>query len=134
MKPLILIFMPGRNTAFLSQEQFDIIRSKYSRFNEPWLKEELEELKSMAAENVPFDQMSQQLQRTPSSIRMKLKALDLYTPKPPMPRWSEEDDSLLVQMYDQGISFEDMAAHFNRSRNAIVARLVNLRVKLFENV
>ena len=126
--------MPGRNTAFLSQEKFDLIRSKYSRFNEPWLKEEVEELKSMAAENVSHDQMSEQLQRTPSSIRMKLTALGLYTPKPPQPRWTEDDDKLIVQMYDQGVSFEDMAKHFNRSLRAIVARLVNLRVKLFENV
>ena len=126
--------MPGRNTAFLSQEQFDLIRSKYSRFNNPWLKEEIEELKSMAAENVSVEQMSEQLQRTPSSVRMKLKALGLYTPKPPQPKWTEEEDKLVVQMYDQGVSFEDMAQHFNRSPKAIVARLVNLRVKLFENV
>ena len=126
--------MPGRNTAFLPQEQFDLIRSRYSRFNDPWLKEEIEELKSMAAENVSLHQMSEQLQRTPSSIRMKLKALGLYTAKPLQPRWGEADDKLVVQMYDQGVSFEDMAKHFNRSPRAIVARLVNLRVKLFENV
>ena len=126
--------MPGRNTAFLPQEQFDLIRSRYSRFNEPWLKEEVEELTSMSAENVSHEQMAEQLQRTPSSVRMKLKALGLYSPKPMMPRWTEEDDKLVVQMYDQGVSFEDMAQHFNRSPKAIVARLVNLRVKLFENV
>ena len=126
--------MPGRNTAFLPQEQFDLIRSKYSRFNEPWLKEEVEELTSMATENVSHEQMAEQLQRTPSSVRMKLKALGLYSPKPMMPRWTEEDDKLVVQMYDQGVTFEDMAKHFNRSPRAIVARLVNLRVKLFENV
>ena len=126
--------MPGRNTAFLPQEQFDLIRSRYSRFNEPWLKEEVEELTNMAAENVSHEQMAEQLQRTPSSVRMKLKALGLYSPKPMMPRWTEEDDKLVVQMYDQGVTFEDMAQHFNRSPKAIVARLVNLRVKLFENV
>ena len=125
--------MPGRKTAFLPQEQFDLIRSKYSRFNEPWLKEEVEELKSMAAENVSHDQMAEQLQRTPTSVRIKLKSLGLYTPKPVMPRWTEEEDSLVIQMYDQGASFEDMAQHFNRSPKAIVARLVNLRIKLFEN-
>lgn len=125
--------MPGRNTAFLSQEEFDNIRKSFSRFNDPWLKEEIEELKSMAAENVSFEQMSEQLQRTPNSIRIKLKSLGLYTPKPSQPRWPEEDDKLVVQMYDQGVSFEDMAQHFNRSEKAIIARLVHLRVKLFEN-
>lgn len=81
--------MPGRNTAFLSQEEFDNIRKSFSRFNDPWLKEEIEELKSMAAENVSFEQMSEQLQRTPNSIRIKLKSLGLFTPKPPQPRWPE---------------------------------------------
>ena len=126
--------MPGRNTAFLSQEEFDIIRKSFSRFNDPWLKEEIEELKSMAAENVSFEQMSQQLQRTPNSIRLKLKSLGLYTSKPLQPRWSEEDDKLVVQMYDQGVSFEDMSQQFGRSERAIIARLVHLRVKLFQNV
>lgn len=126
--------MPGRKTAFLPQEEFDRIRSNYSRFNEPWLKEEVEELKSMAADNVSHEQMSEQLQRTPNSIRLKLKALGLYTPKPAQPRWTEEDDRLVVQMYDQGVSFEDMAKHFNRSEKAIVARLVNLRVRIFDHV
>ena len=104
--------MPGRKTAFLPQEEFDRIRSNYSRFNEPWLKEEVEELKSMAADNVSHEQMS----------------------KPAQPRWTEEDDRLVVQMYDQGVSFEDMAKHFNRSEKAIVARLVNLRVRIFDHV
>lgn len=126
--------MPGRNTAFLPQEQFDRLRSKYSRFNNPWLEEEVEELKSMAADNVSVGQMSEQLQRTPNSIRLKLKSLGLYTVKPLQPRWEEEDDKLVVQMYDQGVSFEDMATHFNRSERAIIARLVHLRVKLFDNV
>ena len=125
--------MPGRQTAFLPQEQFDQLRSKYSRFNEPWLEEEVEELKTMAAEDVPHEQMSEQLQRTPNSIRLKLKSLGLYVPRAMPPKWSQEDDALLIQMYDQGVSFDDMALHFNRSPKAIVARLVNLRVKLFEN-
>ena len=130
---IILIAMPGRNTAFLPQEQFDQLRCKYTRFNEPWLKDEVEELKSMAAENVTLGQMTEQLQRTPNSVRIKLKSLGLYV-KPVQPRWPEEDDKLVVQMYNQGVSFGEMAQHFNRSERAIIARLVYLRVKLFPNV
>lgn len=126
--------MPGRKTAFLPQEQFDELRSKYSRFNDPWLEEEVDELKAMAADNVSIEQMSDQLQRTPNSVRIKLKSLGLYTAKPLQPRWTDEDDKLVVQMYDQGASFEDMAKHFNRSERAIIARLIHLRVKLFQNV
>ena len=126
--------MPGRKTAFLPQEQFDELRRKYSRFNDPWLEEEVEELKAMAADNVSIEQMSEQLQRTPNSVRIKLKSIGLYTAKPLQPRWTDDDDKLVAQMYDQGVSFEDMAKHFNRSERAIVARLIHLRVKLFQNV
>ena len=124
--------MPGRNTAFLPQEKFDEIRSTYSRFNEPWLKEEIEELKSMAAENVPEKDMATQLQRTPSSIRMKLKSLGLYVPSSqPAAKWSEEDNKELIRMYGEGLSFADIADHFGRSINAVVTHLVHLRVNLF---
>lgn len=125
--------MPGRNTAFLSQEQFDQIRTTYSRFNEPWLEEEVEELKAMAADGVSREEMATQLQRTPNSIQMKLKSLGLFVPKPMPPRWSQNDDKALVEMYQNGDSFEDMSARFDRSVNAVIGRLIHLRVKVFNN-
>jgi hypothetical protein len=123
--------MPGRNTAFLSQEKFDEIRSTYSRFNEPWLPEEVEELKAMAADGVSKNDMSAQLQRTPNSIQMKLKSLGLYVPTPMPPRWSEEDDSYVKDLYMQGLPLEDISAELGRSVRAIIARLIHLRVKVF---
>lgn len=125
--------MPGRKTAFLSQEQFDQIRSTYSRFNEPWLKEEVEELKAMAADGVSKKDMATQLQRTPSSIQMKLKALGLYVPVPMPPRWTEEDDRKVTEMYTEGFSFEDISSELHRSVNAIIARLILLRVRVFDH-
>ena len=123
--------MPGRNTAFLSQEKYDEMRTAFSRFNEPWLEEEVEELKAMASEGVSKSVMASQLQRTPNSIQMKLKSLGLYVPKPMPPRWSEDDDKSLIEMYQAGDSFEDMSVRFDRSVNAVISRLVHLRVKLF---
>ena len=125
--------MPGRNTAFLTQEKFDEIRTTYSRFNEPWLEEEVEELKAMAADGVSKNVMATQLQRTPNSIMMKLKSLGLYVPKPMPPRWSEEDDNALIEMYMDGEAFEDMAARFDRSVNAVISRLIHLRINIFTN-
>lgn len=125
--------MPGRNTAFLTQEQFDQIRSTYSRFNEPWLKEEVEELKAMAADGLSKNDMATQLQRTPGSIQIKLKALGLYVPTPMPPRWTEEDDRKVIEMYTEGFSFEDMSAELHRSVNAVIARLILLRVRVFNN-
>lgn len=125
--------MPGRNTAFLSQEQFDQIRTTYSRFNEPWLEEEVDELKAMAADGVSRQDMATQLQRTPNSVQMKLKSLGLYVPQPMPPRWSKEDDKKVVDMYNQGLSFNEMSTELGRSVNAIIAHLILLRVKVFNN-
>ena len=125
--------MPGRNTAFLSQEHYDEIKNTYSRFNEPWLKEEVEELKAMAADGVSKQYMASQLQRTPNSIQIKLKSLGLYTPVSMPPRWTEEDDSKVVDMYKAGSPFEDISQELGRSVNAIISRLIHLRVNIFNN-
>ena len=93
----------------------------------------MEELKAMAADGVSREEMATQLQRTPNSIQMKLKSLGLFVPKPMPPRWSQNDDKALVEMYQNGDSFEDMSARFDRSVNAVIGRLIHLRVKVFNN-
>lgn len=124
---------PNRKTAFLDQEHFDRIKSQFAKFNEPWGDDEIEELKSMAADCIPIKDMSGQLQRTPNSIRLKLKALNLYVP-PAAPRlWKPEEDRDLVSSYSEGKPFEEMAERFGRSVDAIVSRLVRLRINLFNN-
>ena len=90
---------PNRTTCFLSQEAFDRIKSNYSKFNEPWQDSEIEELKTMAADQVPFEQIANQLQRTPNSVKMKLKSLGLYTPKPMPGTWRSDDEARLIEMY-----------------------------------
>lgn len=124
--------MPGRNTAFLPEDQFKQIRTTYPRFNEPWLNEEVEELREMAVDGISRDDMAMQLQRTPNSVRLKLKALGLYVPKPTPPRWTKDEDQALVEMYNDGEPFEDMSARFDRSVNAVITRLVHLRANLFD--
>ena len=124
---------PNRKTVFLPQEQFDRIKSQYSKFNEPWQDDEIEELKSMAADNVPIKEMAIQLQRTPNSLKLKLKALGLYTPPTPPRAWTAEEDSELIQLYNDGQPFEEIAEHFSRTVSAIISRLVRLRVNLFPN-
>lgn len=123
--------VPNRSTCFLSQEDFDALRAKYPRFNESWNKDDLETLKQMAADGVPPETMSEQLGRTPKAIRLRLKALGLWESKPAPKPWTAEDDAALIEMYAAGEPFEDMMAHFDRSLNAIVSRLVRLRVQLF---
>ncbi len=122
---------PNRQTCFLPQEEFDRLRGQYAKFNEPWSASEIEELKVMAEDNVPFAEIANQLQRTPNSIKLKLKSLGLYTPAPPPRGWTEEEDAALVGMYEGGDSFDAMAEAFDRSVSAVVSRLVKLRVSLF---
>ena len=123
---------PNRSTCFLSQEAFDRIKSNYSKFNEPWQGSEIEELKTMAADQVPFEQIANQLQRTPNSVKMKLKTLGLYTPKPMPGTWSSDDEARLIEMYNDDLPFEDIAQELGRSVSAVVTRLVHLRINLFE--
>ena len=124
---------PNRKTLFLGPEEFERLKAEYPKFNEPWQTDEVEELKSMAADNLPYREMSEQLGRTANSIKMKLKSLGLYEPRPAPVAWTETDERLLVQMYCEGLPFEEIADHFGRSVNAIVSRLVRLRVNLFES-
>jgi len=127
------LFMPNRSTAFLPQEKFNQIRATYARFNEPWLPSEVDELKAMAAENVTEEDMAVQLQRTPSSIRLKLKSLGLYVAKPAPARWSEEDDEMLVELFKNGSSPESLAERFGRSLRAVIYRLVQHRMNVFDH-
>ena len=115
---------------FLSPEQYEALKGRYAKFNEPWTAEEAEELKQMAADGVSRADMSQQLGRTPNAIKMKLQSLGLYVPKPAARPWSADDDASLVRQYLAGASFSTLATSFNRTENAILTRLIRLRAGL----
>ena len=115
---------------FLSPEQYEALKGRYAKFNEPWTSEEAEELKQMAADGVSRADMSQQLGRSPGAIKMKLQSLGLYVPKPAARPWSAEDDASLVSQYLAGASFAALAAAFGRTENAIISRLIRLRAGL----
>ena len=112
---------------FLSPEQYDDLKCRYVKFNEPWAADEVDELRRMAADGVPRAEMSEQLGRTPNAIRMKLQSLGLYTPKPAAKPWTPLDDDALVKLYREGASFTTLSATFGRSENAIITRLIRLR-------
>ena len=114
----------------LTPEQYDDLKGRYARFNEPWTEEDTEELKQMAADGVCREEMSQQLGRTPNAVKMKLQSLGLYVPKPAARPWSEDDDASLVRQYLAGASFATLATTFSRSERAIISRLVHLRAGL----
>ena len=125
---------PNRTTCFLPQEQFDVIKSQYANFNEPWRPDEIEELKAMSSDGVSIKDMASQLQRTPNSIKMKLKALGLYVPPAPSKTWSEDDEKRLITMYNDGIPFESIGKELGRTEKAVVSRLVHLRMNLFQTI
>ena len=114
-------------SVFLSPDQYSDLKGRYAKFNEPWTPDEVEELRRMAADNVPRADMSEQLGRTPNSIRMKLQSLGLYTPKPAAKPWTPLDDDALVKLYREGASFTTLSSTFGRSENAIITRLIRLR-------
>lgn len=121
----------NRTTCFLPIEEYNRIKSQYAKFNEPWQSSEVDELKTMTADGIPLGNIALQLQRTPNSVKMKLRSLGLYTPKPASKPWSTADEAKLVQLYNDDVPFDQIAEVFGRSVRAIISRLVYLRVKLF---
>ena len=115
------------NSIFLSPDQYNDLKGRYAKFNEPWTADEVDELRRMAADGIPRTEMSEQLGRTPNAIRMKLQSLGLYIPKPAAKPWTDLDDDALVKLYREGASFTTLATTFNRSENAILKRLIRLR-------
>ena len=115
---------------FLAPEQYEALKGRFARFNEPWTAEETDELRQMAADGVSRAEMSLQLGRSPNAVKMKLQSLGLYVPKPAARPWSAEDDEALVRQYLAGDSFATLASAFGRSERAILSRLVRLRAGL----
>ena len=115
---------------FLSPEQYEALKGRYAKFNEPWTPDEVDELRRMAADDLPRSAMSEQLGRSPNAIRMKLQSMGLYVPKPAAKPWTPLDDEVLVKQYREGASFATLAATFGRSEKAIISRLIRLRAGL----
>ena len=119
---------------FLTPEKYEALRSRFSKFNEPWTEDEVAELRHMASDGLRRTEMAAQLGRSPGAIKMKLQSLGLYVPKPAAKPWTPLDDDALVELYRDGASFATLAATFGRSENAIIRRLVYLRAGLLPEV
>ena len=117
-------------STFLTPERYGEIKSRYPKFNEPWTEDEEDLLREDYLEGQSVNDIAIHLSRTPSSIRMRLKAMGLYIPRPAPKPWSDDDDKELVELYCDGSSFEELAIIFGRSQNAIISRLVRLRAGL----
>lgn len=122
---------PNRSTYFLPQEQFDEIKKKYPKFNEPWTEEDEDVLFDLTEQKATQKQMSETLGRTTRSIKMKLMELGLYEKKASARSWTENEERKLVDLYNDGVDFENIALELGRSVNAVVSRLVRLRINLF---
>ena len=117
-------------STILTPEKYGELKTRYPRFNEPWSADETKELEEMYSYDLAISDMAEHLGRTPNSVRMTLKAMGLYTPKPAPRPWTEEDDKHLVALYLEGHPFPDLAGIFGRSEKAILSRLIRLRAGL----
>jgi len=124
---------PNRSTYFLPQEQFDEIKKKYPKFNEPWTEYDEDVLFELSEQKASQKQMSEVLGRSPRSIKMKLMELGLYEKKASARSWTENEERKLIDLYNDGVDFENIALELNRSVKAVLSRLVLLRVRLFDN-
>lgn len=123
---------PNRSTYFLPQEEFDKIKEKYPKFNEPWTSEDEDVLYELTERKATRKEMSETLGRSPRSVKMKLMELGLYEKSKSARSWSEDEEQKLVALYKDGVDLENIALELGRSVNAIVSRLVRLRINIFE--
>jgi len=114
----------------MTPEQYEAMKLRYAKFNEPWSHDEVAELRRMAADDLPRSVIAAQLGRSPNAVRMKLQSLGLYVPKPAVRPWTDLDDDAIVELYRSGASFATIASTFGRSENAVIKRLVYLRAGL----
>lgn len=123
---------PNRSTYFLPQEEFDKIKEKYPKFNEPWTSDDENALYELTERKATRKEMSETLGRSPRSVKMKLMELGLYEKSKSARSWSEDEEQKLVAFYKDGVDLENIALELGRSVNAIVSRLVRLRINIFE--
>ena len=127
-----MLMAPNRSTYFLPQEQYEEIKKKYPKFNEPWSSDEENVLYELTEQKASRKEMSEALGRTPNSVKMKLMELGLYTKTQAARPWSEDEENKLVSLYNTGADLENIALELGRSVNAIVKRLIYLRINIFK--
>ena len=65
------------------------------------------------------------------ALNTVLKQIEVKPKKGPKnagAKWTEEDEQLLIKMYKSGATKKEMRGTFNRTENALAARLVRLGV------
>ena len=123
----------NRSTYFLPQERFDEIRQKYPKFNEPWSNEDVCQLLELASVHATRKAMSEALGRSPKSVRMKLLELGLLTKGPGGKVWTKADDKILKHYYSEWMPLDLIASLLDCRIEDIIARLIVLKMKLFES-
>ena len=101
------------------------------------LKSLAEGINPLTGEILPADDLCNQ----PDIIRAlhtAVAALEKVSkPTPTLPEnagkpWTKEDDDSLCQLYDSGMSTQDLSKHFRRTAGAITSRLMRLGKMIIE--
>jgi predicted transcriptional regulator len=98
-----------------------------------WTQEEIELLKQLTSQNVPPHEITKNpnIHKTYSAICNKLHVLRTNNEIPSSPLridgWTPEDDDIIIQMFNNKETPEQIASILNRSKSAINHRIVRLR-------
>ena len=98
-----------------------------------WTQEEIELLKQLTSQNVPPHEITKNpnIHKTYSAICNKLHVLRTNKEIPSSPLridgWTPEDDDIIIQMFNNKETPEQIASILNRSKSAINHRIVRLR-------
>ena len=93
----------------------------------PWYPEDDDQLRKMFDQKLPIADISAHFKRTHGAIRSRMVKLGLIDHKWQYVEgerpWTQHDTELLQTLYADGVSLPLIAARFDRSENAIRARL-----------
>lgn len=112
----------------LPEGRLEEIKREASRFNEPWTKEERENVLEMFRNGMRVEEIAGTVHRTVNAIRIKLmeagelvKALSRRGEP-----WTEEEENRLGRFYSQGYSIAGCAKLLGRLRGEAADKLVEI--------
>ena len=107
---------------------------KLEREGMRWTKDELYILKTNVKYKIPLKQTCEELQRSPSAVRSKIKRMGYNSNGVKVDSWdSEEEKAWLLENYDK-FSVKELAEKLNRSTSSISAKYKRLKEdRLYKN-
>lgn len=98
-----------------------------------WTQRRVDELIRRYNARQTLDEIADALHLAKSQIHSKCSELRkkgvLGKPTPPSNSWKEEDNAKIIQLYQGGLTYKEIAAQVGRTECAVISQIYNLRNK-----